>query len=182
MLLNVDQLQKQLDKDEFQENVSMTAFWVVNNQFQKFIDSKFTLDYDSQMTDTYTVNGFAEGTKASDNAASARKEMNPVKDYILLTIMATDPIFSDPKSSHDDGSKPSSDDEKKVDEYPRKESKCNDQEKEDNVNNTNNVNAAGINEVNVVGGKTSIELPFDPNIYCFWKMISIFDFLKRCCR
>ncbi|GKF81546.1 hypothetical protein Tco_0240148, partial [Tanacetum coccineum] len=33
----------------------MIAFWVVNNQFQKFIDSKFTLDYDSQMTDTYFV-------------------------------------------------------------------------------------------------------------------------------
>ncbi|GJY37548.1 hypothetical protein Tco_0422926 [Tanacetum coccineum] len=33
----------------------MTAFWVVNNQFQKFIDSQFTLDYDSQMTDTYFV-------------------------------------------------------------------------------------------------------------------------------
>ncbi|GKA45654.1 hypothetical protein Tco_0738450, partial [Tanacetum coccineum] len=55
MLLNVDQLQKQLDKDEFQEDGSMTAFWVVNNQFQKFIDSKFTLDYDNQMTDTYFV-------------------------------------------------------------------------------------------------------------------------------
>ncbi|GKA49875.1 hypothetical protein Tco_0742948 [Tanacetum coccineum] len=55
MLLNVDQLQKQLDKDKFQEDGSMTAFWVVNNQFQKFIDSKFTLDYDSQMTDTYFV-------------------------------------------------------------------------------------------------------------------------------
>ncbi|GKA87896.1 hypothetical protein Tco_0809660 [Tanacetum coccineum] len=55
MLLNVDQLHKQLDKDEFQEDGSMIAFWVVNNQFQKFIDSKFTLDYDSQMTDTYFV-------------------------------------------------------------------------------------------------------------------------------
>ncbi|GJT34264.1 hypothetical protein Tco_0924683, partial [Tanacetum coccineum] len=55
MLLNVDQLQKQLDKDEFQEDGSMTAFWVVNNQFQKFIDSKFSLDYNSQMTDTYFV-------------------------------------------------------------------------------------------------------------------------------
>ncbi|GJX58748.1 hypothetical protein Tco_0290138 [Tanacetum coccineum] len=51
MLLNVDQLQKQLDKDEFQEDGSMAAFWLVNNQFQKFIDSQFTLDYDSQMTD-----------------------------------------------------------------------------------------------------------------------------------
>nr|GFB56130.1 hypothetical protein [Tanacetum cinerariifolium] len=39
MLLNVDQLQKQLDKDEFQEDGSMVAFRVVNNQFQKFIDS-----------------------------------------------------------------------------------------------------------------------------------------------
>ncbi|GJS62446.1 ribonuclease H-like domain-containing protein [Tanacetum coccineum] len=44
-ILNVDQLQKQLDKDEFQEDESMAAFWVVNNQFQKFINSKFTLDY-----------------------------------------------------------------------------------------------------------------------------------------
>ncbi|GKC64142.1 hypothetical protein Tco_1096740 [Tanacetum coccineum] len=33
MLLNVDQLQRQLDKDEFQEDRSMAAFWVVNNQF-----------------------------------------------------------------------------------------------------------------------------------------------------
>ncbi|GJU88920.1 hypothetical protein Tco_1301343 [Tanacetum coccineum] len=55
MLLNVDQLQKHLDKDEFQEDESMAAFWVVNNQFQKFIDSQFTLDYDSQMTDKYFV-------------------------------------------------------------------------------------------------------------------------------
>ncbi|GJS07268.1 putative ribonuclease H-like domain-containing protein [Tanacetum coccineum] len=116
-------------------------------------------------------NGFA-GTKASDNA--------------------------DPKSSHDDGSKPSSDDGskpssddgKKVDEDPRKDSECKDQEKEDNVNNTNNVNtagnvntisstvnAAGINEVNVVGGKTSIELPFDPNMPAL-EDYSIFDFSR----
>ncbi|GJY02456.1 hypothetical protein Tco_0360608 [Tanacetum coccineum] len=33
----------------------MVAFWVVNNHFQKFIDSKFSLDYDSQMTDKYFV-------------------------------------------------------------------------------------------------------------------------------
>ncbi|GJZ42008.1 putative ribonuclease H-like domain-containing protein [Tanacetum coccineum] len=58
-------------------------------------------------------NGCA-GTKASDNA--------------------------DPKCSHDDAYKPSSGDGKKVDEDPRKESECNDQEKEDNVNSTNNVN------------------------------------------
>nr|GEX40505.1 hypothetical protein [Tanacetum cinerariifolium] len=55
MLLKVDLLQKQLEKDEFQEDGSMTAFLGVNNQFQKFIDSHVTLDYDSQMTDKYFV-------------------------------------------------------------------------------------------------------------------------------
>ncbi|GJT76625.1 putative ribonuclease H-like domain-containing protein [Tanacetum coccineum] len=95
-----------------------------------------TINYEPIVAGTQS-NGFA-GTKASDNA--------------------------DSKSSHDDGSKPSSDDEKKFDEVPRKESECNDQEKEDNVNNTNIVNAAGINEVNAVGEKTSIELPFYPNM------------------
>ncbi|GJS00942.1 retrovirus-related pol polyprotein from transposon TNT 1-94 [Tanacetum coccineum] len=55
------------------------------------------------------------------------------------------------------------------------DSECNDQEKEDNVNNTNTVNAAGTNEVNVVGGKTSIKLPFDTNIPAL-EDYSIFDF------
>ncbi|GJS72606.1 hypothetical protein Tco_0705447 [Tanacetum coccineum] len=64
----------------------------------------------------------------------------------------------------DDGSKPSSGDENKVDEDSRKDSEGIDQEKENNVKSTNNVNAASTNEVNVVGGKTSIELPFDPNM------------------
>ncbi|GKF46811.1 hypothetical protein Tco_0136613, partial [Tanacetum coccineum] len=49
-LLNVDQLQMELDKDEFQEDGYMVAFWMINRQFQQFIDSQFTLDYDSQMT------------------------------------------------------------------------------------------------------------------------------------
>ncbi|GJX73487.1 hypothetical protein Tco_0312082 [Tanacetum coccineum] len=119
-------------------------------------------------------NGFA-GTKESDNASQSRKETEPVKDYILLPLWTTDPPYSqDPKSSHDDGSKYSSDDEKKVDEDPRKDSECNDQEKEDNVNNTNNVNAAGTNEVNVVDGKTSIKLPFNPNMPAL-EDYSIFD-------
>ncbi|GJV57018.1 hypothetical protein Tco_1458023 [Tanacetum coccineum] len=38
-----------------QDNETFSTFWVVNNQFQKFIDSQFTLDYDSQMTDKYFV-------------------------------------------------------------------------------------------------------------------------------
>ncbi|GKE28173.1 ribonuclease H-like domain-containing protein [Tanacetum coccineum] len=106
------------------------------------------------------------GTKASDNASQARNETEPIKDYILLPLWTADPPYSqDPKSFHNDGSKLSSDDGNKVDEDPRKDSKCNDQEKEDNVNSTNNVNAASTNEVNDVGEKTSIKLPFDPNMH-----------------
>ncbi|GJZ27655.1 putative ribonuclease H-like domain-containing protein [Tanacetum coccineum] len=135
-------------------------------------------------------NDFA-GTKASDNAGQARKETEPVKDYILLPLWTADPPYSqDPKSFHNDGSKPSSDDGRKVDEDPRKDSEYKDQEKEDNVNSTNNVNTAdnvntvsstvnvvGTNKVNDVGGKTSIELPCDPNMPAL-EDDSIFDFLR----
>ncbi|GJV42822.1 putative ribonuclease H-like domain-containing protein [Tanacetum coccineum] len=83
-----------------------------------------------------------------------------------------DPLFSQSsKSSPDAGFKPSGDDKKKVTEEPGKEggdsskdNECSDQEKEENVNSTNTVNAASTNEVNVVGAKTSIELPDDPNM------------------
>ncbi|GJW96829.1 putative ribonuclease H-like domain-containing protein [Tanacetum coccineum] len=122
-----------------------------------------TMNYELIVAGTQ-FNGFV-GTRASNNAGQARKDIEPVKDYILLPLWTADlPFSQDPKSSHDDGSKPSSDDGKKVDENPRKDSECKDQEKEDNVNNTNTVNAASINEVNAIGGKTSIELPFDPNM------------------
>nr|GEX12289.1 ribonuclease H-like domain-containing protein [Tanacetum cinerariifolium] len=109
----------------------------------------------------------------------------------LTRTMNYDPIiagtqsngFIDPKSSNDDGSKPLSDDGKKVDEDPRKENECNDQEKEDNVNRTNNVNTvsstvntAGINRVNVVVKNISIELQFDPNMPAL-EDVSTFDFL-----
>nr|GEW53817.1 hypothetical protein [Tanacetum cinerariifolium] len=51
MFLYVDPLQNQLGKDEFQEDKSMAAFWVLNNHFQKFIDWQYFLDYDSEMTE-----------------------------------------------------------------------------------------------------------------------------------
>ncbi|GKF90035.1 ribonuclease H-like domain-containing protein, partial [Tanacetum coccineum] len=110
------------------------------------------------------------GTKACHDASKARMETVPGKDYILLPLWTVDSPFSKSlKSSQDDGFKPSSDDEKKVNEDPRTESKSY-LEKENNVNSTNNVNtvssnmpnninnvnAASTNEVNVVGVKTSI--------------------------
>ncbi|GJW79361.1 ribonuclease H-like domain-containing protein [Tanacetum coccineum] len=105
----------------------------------------------------------AGSTKACDDAGKSRMETVPGKDYILLPLWIADPPFTQSsKSSQDDGYKPLSDDEKKVDEDPRKDSKSIDQEKDDNVNSTNNVNVASINEVNAVGGKTSIK--DDPNM------------------
>nr|GEV22685.1 retrovirus-related Pol polyprotein from transposon TNT 1-94 [Tanacetum cinerariifolium] len=87
--------------------------------------------------------------KACDDAGKARMEIVPGKDYILLPLWTVDPLISqDSKSSQDDGFQPSSDDGNKVDEDPRQESECIYQEKEDNVNITNNVNVSGINGVN----------------------------------
>ncbi|GJY05970.1 ribonuclease H-like domain-containing protein [Tanacetum coccineum] len=113
-----------------------------------------------------------KGTKACDDAGKASIETVPGKDYILLPLWNVDPPFSQSlKSSPNAGFKPSGDDEKKVIEEPGKEggdsskdSESNDQEEEDNFNSTNNVNAASTNVVNVVGVKTSIELPDDPNM------------------
>nr|GEU31725.1 hypothetical protein [Tanacetum cinerariifolium] len=82
--------------------------------------------------------------------------------------------FVDPKSSHDDGSKPSCDDGKKVDEDPRKESECKDQKNEDNVNSTNNVNTVSLT-VNTTGTNEDNELPFDPNMPTL-EDVSIFNF------
>ncbi|GJW42213.1 putative ribonuclease H-like domain-containing protein [Tanacetum coccineum] len=112
------------------------------------------------------------GTKACDDAGKARMETLPGKDYILLPLWTADPPFSQSsKSSPDARFKPSGNDEKKVTKEPgkeggdlSKEGECNDQKKEDNVNSTNNVNAASTNEVNATDAKTSIELSLDLNM------------------
>ncbi|GJR66030.1 retrovirus-related pol polyprotein from transposon TNT 1-94 [Tanacetum coccineum] len=80
-----------------------------------------TMNYEPIVTGTQS-NDFA-GTKASDNASQAIKDTKPVKDYILLPLWIADPPFSqNPNSSDNDGLKPSSDVEKKVNEDLRKES------------------------------------------------------------
>ncbi|GJT16038.1 ribonuclease H-like domain-containing protein [Tanacetum coccineum] len=68
------------------------------------------------------------------------------------------------KSSPNTRFQASNDDGKKVDEALRQESHSDDQEKADI---TNTVNAASPNEVNVVGAKTSINLPDYPNMLEF---------------
>ncbi|GJW69903.1 putative ribonuclease H-like domain-containing protein [Tanacetum coccineum] len=101
-----------------------------------------------------------KGTKACDDAGKTRMETIPGKDYILLPLWTQDPPFSSSlKDSHDAGFKPSGEEKKKDAEDPGNEDsevtstiepRVN-QEKDTNVNNTNNiktvsptVNAAGI--------------------------------------
>nr|GEX54541.1 retrovirus-related Pol polyprotein from transposon TNT 1-94 [Tanacetum cinerariifolium] len=129
-----------------------------------------TMNYEPIVAGTQS-NGFA-GKKASDNAGQARKETKPVRDYIMLPLWTADPPYSqDLKSSYDDGLKPSSNDEKKVDEDSRQKSKCKDQEKQDNVNSTNNVNSVS-STVNVAGTN---ELPFNLDMHAL-EDIGTFDF------
>ncbi|GJR75123.1 uncharacterized mitochondrial protein-like protein [Tanacetum coccineum] len=120
-------------------------------------DSLFDID---ALTRTMNYEPIVAGTKsngfACTKACEARKETKPIKDYILLPLWTVDRPFSqDLKSSHDDGSKPLSDDRKKVDEDPRKDS-----------------------EFNVVGGKISIKLPDDLNMPAL-EDYSIFDFTRN---
>nr|GEY74945.1 hypothetical protein [Tanacetum cinerariifolium] len=63
----------------------------------------------------------------------------------------------------DDGFKPSSNDGKKIDKDPSKGNECNDHEKEDTVNNTNNVNTVS-STLNAAGTNEDYELLFDPNM------------------
>nr|GEU93238.1 hypothetical protein [Tanacetum cinerariifolium] len=80
-------------------------------------------------------------------------------------------------AGQDDGFKPSSNDEKKVDENPSKRSECNDQEKQDNVNSSNNVNtiSSTINDANT---NEDNELLFDPNMLAL-EDVGIFDFSNK---
>nr|GEU96435.1 copia protein [Tanacetum cinerariifolium] len=93
----------------------------------------------------------------------------------LTKIMNYEPIvagtqsngFADLKIYHDDGSKTSSDNGKNFDEDLRK-NECKDQEKEDNVNKTNNVNTFS-STVNTTCTNEDNELPFDTNMHALMK-------------
>ncbi|GJR64322.1 putative ribonuclease H-like domain-containing protein [Tanacetum coccineum] len=98
---------------------------------------------------------FNSRTRIVEENLHIRFSENTPNVHSLMVLQPADPSFSqDPKSSQDDGSKPSSDNEKKVDEDPRKDSK-----------------------INAIGGKISIELLDDPNIPALEDII-IFDLLR----
>ncbi|GJV33145.1 hypothetical protein Tco_1393545 [Tanacetum coccineum] len=57
MILNIDQLEKQLDKEDFHQNGPMAAFRVLETQFQKFIKLRISLnDEDEQDTSSRSGN------------------------------------------------------------------------------------------------------------------------------
>nr|GEV89702.1 hypothetical protein [Tanacetum cinerariifolium] len=165
-----------------------TTFWAEADHLGKFngkADEGFFVEY-SLNSKAFKV--FNSRTKIVEESFHIRfNESTPdvvgsgldwLFDIDALTrTMNYEPIIADLKGSHDDGSKPSSDDEKKVDEDPRKENECNDQEKEDNVNSTNNVNTVS-STVNTAGTNEDNELPFDPNMPAL-EDFSIFNFLSN---
>ncbi|GJX51703.1 ribonuclease H-like domain-containing protein [Tanacetum coccineum] len=119
------------------------------------------------------------GTKACDDVGKANVETVPGKDYTLLPLWTQVPPFSSSsKVSPDAGFKPSGEEEKKDDkarenkdsELPNTGEPRVNQEKDDNVNSTNNintvsttVNAVGI-EDNVVNEETVYGCDDDPNM------------------
>ncbi|GKC23890.1 hypothetical protein Tco_1026040 [Tanacetum coccineum] len=68
MFLNMDQLEKQLDNEEFQEIGSMAAFKVLETQFQMFIKSRIYLDdeYVVNERQTHTTEEKVDTSKALD--------------------------------------------------------------------------------------------------------------------
>ncbi|GKA28926.1 putative ribonuclease H-like domain-containing protein [Tanacetum coccineum] len=99
---------------------------------------------------TPNVVGYGPNWVFDINALTRTMNYEPIVAGTQSNGFAADPPYSqDPKSSHDDGSKSSSDDGKKV-----------------------------IVKVNAVGGKTSIKLPFDPNMHAL-EDYSIFDFSRN---
>ncbi|GJW09407.1 ribonuclease H-like domain-containing protein [Tanacetum coccineum] len=100
-------------------------------------------------------------TKACDNVVKARVETVPGKDYILIPLWTQDPsFFSSSKDSPDAGFKPSGEEEKKDAKDPgnednevlRIEEPRVNQEKDANVNSTNNINTVS-SHVNATGIK-----------------------------
>ncbi|GKD85866.1 uncharacterized mitochondrial protein-like protein [Tanacetum coccineum] len=116
-------------------SINSKAFRIFNSR-TRIVEENLHVQFSEN---TPNIAGSGPSTKASDDTGKATME----------------------PSSPNDGSKPLSDDEKKVDKDPRKDNESNDQEKEDNVNSTNNVNATSTNKVNAIGAKTSIELQID---------------------
>ncbi|GJX06843.1 hypothetical protein Tco_0194775 [Tanacetum coccineum] len=95
MLLNVDQLQNKLTKMNFKNGIP-TSFWWINKPFQKFIDSKFTLDYDCQITDTYFVEYAGIEMQTQESKIDTGKALDA--DLVDTESIGTDSTVQDDNS------------------------------------------------------------------------------------
>ncbi|GJS19204.1 hypothetical protein Tco_0447836 [Tanacetum coccineum] len=188
--ITIGELRKKLEivqkeKDSIQFNVN--KFENASKSLNKLIESQIVDNYKkglgyNAVPPPYTGNFMPLKPDLSFIGLDEFVNKPVIEDMLLLERIPKEGNHK--KSSHDDESKPSSDDGKNVDQDSRKDSECKDQEKNDNVNNTNNVNTVSstinvvdTNEVNVVGGKTSIKLPFDLNMSAL-EDYSIFEFSR----
>ncbi|GKB25959.1 hypothetical protein Tco_0865360 [Tanacetum coccineum] len=90
MFLNIDQLEKQLDKEEFQEIGSIASFKVLETQFQMFINSQIYLN------DEYIVmtrNYFLEYTRL--DILEFRDTLIQNMDYVKKSIEKRACIMAD---------------------------------------------------------------------------------------
>ncbi|GKB32604.1 ribonuclease H-like domain-containing protein [Tanacetum coccineum] len=169
--------------------------------YELFLGRKLALSFMRPFRCPVTILNTIEhlGTKACDDVGKARMETVPGQDYILLPMWPADPLFSqNSKESPDARFKPSEEEEKKDaedlgnksgnltkgkdSEVPSTEEPRTNQEKNDYINSTNNINTSSdgnntnnvnavsstINtigiKVNAIDPKTSIELPNDLNM------------------
>ncbi|GKC12135.1 putative ribonuclease H-like domain-containing protein [Tanacetum coccineum] len=151
------------------------AFRVFNNR-TKIVEENLHVKFTAVAGNQSTSNA---GTKACDDAGKTRMEIVPGKDYILLPLWTQDlPFYSSSKDSPNAGFKSSGEEEMKDAEDPgNKDSKVPsteeprvNQEKDTNVNITNNiktvsptVNAAGIVD-NAVAENIVYGCVDDPNM------------------
>nr|GEU63982.1 putative ribonuclease H-like domain-containing protein [Tanacetum cinerariifolium] len=81
-------------------NIACKAFRVFNSR-TRIVEEKLHIKFSENTPNVVGTqsNGFVV-TEASDNAGQARKETEPIKDYILLPLWTADPLFSqDPKNN-----------------------------------------------------------------------------------
>ncbi|GJS90871.1 hypothetical protein Tco_0773507 [Tanacetum coccineum] len=112
MLLNVDQLEKQLDEEEFQEIGSMAAFNVLKTQFQMFIKSWVYMDdeyvttedkVDSSKTlDASLVDTESSGTALKEQDTSSRSGNDAHADNAdIIPIYDEEPMAENIEQCHD---------------------------------------------------------------------------------
>ncbi|GJU29173.1 hypothetical protein Tco_1172762 [Tanacetum coccineum] len=94
MFLNMDKLEKQLDKEEFQEIGSMAAFKVLKTQFQTFIKSRIYLD-DENSIDKRALHKRDHDSRVNERQKETTEEkvdMSKALDAKIVSIYDEEPM------------------------------------------------------------------------------------------